>query len=396
MSAVTAAAARELNWVISLPRRLASVRGRLDWPVLTQEMRIRQRGAKPFYIMMIYAAVLCVVVFLAFVSLTARGPTIDPYTMAERGRLLFASLLYAQLAMIALIVPAYSAGAVSTERERGTIELLSLTLLSSSGIVVQKLAAAVAQAVMLVLVSLPITSIVFMFGGVSPLEVAAAYLLLVLTAGMIGALGIFCSCQFRTTRGSTFTTYLSILVFLAGVPVFGGLLGWMASMNARGTTFCVTVVAAAAFAGAVIAVTIYFIASAILRRKWRLWSVRIVRMWTFGAVYALVLLLLVDPTASDRLICSLYSSHESFFLPLYVNPFAAAWALVTTGSIAAMGSMSPYATGAPSPFSGPHGGYYGAYGIGYGPVVATMVFAAAAFYLFKHLATFRFEATRRA
>jgi hypothetical protein len=348
--------------------------------------------------MLIYAAVLCGTAFVVWDTLAPQGTSIDPNMMAERGRLLFASLLYAQLAMIALIVPAYSAGAITTEREHGTIDLLALTLLSSSGIVVQKLAAALAQAFMLVLVSLPIMSVVFLLGGVSPMEVAAAYLLLILTAGMIGALGLFCSCQFRTTRGSTFTAYLSVLAFLAGVPVFGALLGWMGRMNVGATSFCVTVVAAAAFAGAVFAIPLYLVASAVLRRRWRTWwSVRIVRMWAFGAIYALVLLLLVDPTASGTLISSLYSRHESFFLPLYVNPFAAAWALVSTGSAAALGSMGPYNMAQAPQVYHFHGGYYGGYyGVGYAPVVATCVFAAAAFYLFKHLAAFRFGAMRRA
>jgi hypothetical protein len=195
---------------------------------------------------------------------------------------------------------------------------------------------------------------------------------LLLTAGVMGALGLLCSCQFKSTKTSTFTAYLTVLAFLAGVPLFGRLLDSLNRYSMGAESFGFAVGAAYAFVGGVLALFVYVIVSPWAKRRVQLWEVRAFRMAVFGAIYALVLLALATPVTSNALIYSLYSYGRGFFLPLVVNPFVAMAAIV-------LGESYSYTFGS----------------IGYWPVAATLVFAAGCAYLFRHLSTLRFEAMRR-
>ena len=356
----------------TVARRIGRLIGRVNLPVLAQEMRIRQRGSKPFVVMCIYVLALSGLA-LFVLSIATRGrPYLRSSDLAEMGQGLFLALMCAQLALIALIVPAYSAGVVTGERERATFELLALTLLSSSGIVAQKLAAALAQAVMLIVASLPVVSIVFLLGGVSPFEVVAAYLLLVLTAGMIGAFGVLCSCQFRSTRGSTFAAYLGVLTYLAGVPLFGQWMIGLSGLSINDSAFSFTVAGTFAFVCGVMALFVYATAALVLRRRVKWWRSRAARMVVFGATYAATMLVMSTPKSADAIIGMWYVYHQEIFLPLLVNPFLAMTQLIYRDS----------------PPAGP-------YGVRSLSLIATPIFALLCIYLFKQMSTFRFEALRR-
>lgn len=365
---------------------------RFDLPMLTHEMRIRMRGGRPFAVMFVYVLVLSAIALAVVYSAAdlqgaprqiavhqyTSGPAALTGMLAMYGRRLFVSLSLAQLAMIALIVPAYGAGTVTAERERGTLALLSLTLLSSSTIIVQKLAAALAQAVMLLIASGPVLGIVFLLGGVSPPEVFVVYCILLSTAAMVGALGVMCSCLLRNTRSSTFMAYLVTLVFLIGMPIGGVWFKNVASMGLyeSATSFPLTFTAMFAFSGGVAALVIYGALALLLRKVSQHWRTRAFRMAVFGAVYALLLLALSVPSTTDMLINTLY--RRDVFLPLFVNPLYAI-SVLTIGGIA-----SPLASG----------------GYGCGPmealvVGATILFAIGCAYPFKQISAARFESLRR-
>ncbi len=352
---------------------------RLNLPVLTQEMRIRQRGVKPFAVMFVYVAVLSIVA-LVTLSMIIQRPSYPvqavgvTQNLARQGRQLFTVLLVAQLAMISLIVPAYSAGAVSTERERGTFDLLALTLLSSPSIVLQKLLAAIAQALMLTVASLPVVSLVFMLGGVSPLEIIVAYALLLVTTGAFGALGLLCSCQFRNTRTSTFVAYLSVLGFLVGVPLLGRLLKDFTHMQALSGAFAPTFTLMFAFVSLGCTMPFYVTAAVLLKRYSHHWHSRTFRMLTFGIIYGPIALVLETPSLIDPLVGTLYGYNGSMFLPTLVNPFVALSLLM----------YGDYQVG---------GGW--ASTMQYWSIGLTLIFGTAAIHVFRHMSTFRFEAMRR-
>src|SRR5207244_1177935 len=104
----------------------------------------------------------------------------DPYARGavstqgarDLGRAIYFFAFIAQAIMVALITPAITAGTVTIEREQRSYELLAATPLRPSDIVRGKLTAAVSFVVLLLTASLPLVSLAFLVGGVSPAEIA--------------------------------------------------------------------------------------------------------------------------------------------------------------------------------------------------------------------------------
>lgn len=393
--------------------RLQRIWATWDVPLLRHEMRVRQRGARPFVVMFVYAAVLCVVAMVVlYTSSAASGShigygmpqaaqwipqraTLQSEAMAKQGRELFKTLSLAQLAMILLIVPAYSSGSVSGERERGTFDSLALTLLSSSSIIIQKMTAAMAQALVLIVASVPVLAVVFFYGGVSPMEVVMVYALLVFSAGLLCALGMFCSCVWPNTRTSTFVAYIAAVVALLGVPLIGNWLEGTAGHGLSGLTDSGLIIFTLmfAFAGGVLSLIVYGIAALVLHNTTELWRARVFRMCVFGAVYAALLLILSVPALTDAAFDLVF--HQGVFLPLYVNPFFAISNLV---------APTPYYATSIAPRAYYGSGHYVAHGpapVSWGvnsqtwAVTATIIFAILCINVLRQSSTYRLEALRR-
>jgi len=140
---------------------------------------------------------------------------------ANYGQGLFLYLVLFQMVLLAFITPALTAGAISSERERQTIDLLFVTKLPTFSILWGKLLASMSFVLLLLLLSVPIFSLVFLFGGIELDQVAAAFLVTAITALTLGIIGIACSSAFRRTLPSTVTAYGAAFVLLAGTLLFG-------------------------------------------------------------------------------------------------------------------------------------------------------------------------------
>src|SRR5919202_528256 len=140
--------------------------------VLGKELTTRMRGWRAAAIITGYLA------FLAAVSLAVLSNPNAPQSYAEAanmGKTLFTWLAGFQMALVIFVTPASTADAISGERQRQTLDLLLATRLSSPSIVLGKLVAGLAFDVLLILCSLPLFSLVFLFGGVSPPIPITAY-----------------------------------------------------------------------------------------------------------------------------------------------------------------------------------------------------------------------------
>lgn len=190
----------------------------LENPILTREMRTRMRGAKAFWILMVYLGLLSLILGGTYLSWwnsqnRGMGTATASYDM---GRLFYGVLFAVQAALVGLITPALTAGALTIEREQRTFEALTISPLSRRAIVVGKLTSAVAFVGLLLVGSLPLVAVCFLLGGVSPEEVAVAYLLLLVSAFLYGATGIAYSAFAKNTAMATLLTYTTILVFFLG------------------------------------------------------------------------------------------------------------------------------------------------------------------------------------
>lgn len=133
----------------------------------------------------------------------------------------FHTLIWAELAFSALLVPARAAGAVSGEREQRTLDLLLGTALSPRRIILGNLLQNMIGAGIFVLSGLPVLFTVLLFGGVGLLEIAYIFLGLLLSAALSGSLGLFFSAINRTTAVAIVETYAAeALLFFAPYGVF--------------------------------------------------------------------------------------------------------------------------------------------------------------------------------
>ena len=201
----------------------ARQRGRLrpeSNPLLTKELRGRMRGARAFVVLTVYLVLLSCFTAVIYYAYTAGvSGSISGVDTAELGKAVFASVVLIEVFMVAFITPAFTAGAISGERERKTYELLRATLLSARQLVWGKLASAVTYVFLLILAAVPLESLAFVMGGVVVEELALALVILLVTAFAFAVVGLFFSSLARTTLASTVLTYATVLLTTVGLPL---------------------------------------------------------------------------------------------------------------------------------------------------------------------------------
>jgi ABC-type transport system involved in multi-copper enzyme maturation permease subunit len=188
----------------------------------SKELRGRMRGPRAFIGLTFYLALLAsftIMIYLLAAQSAASQAAFgggNPYASASVGQAVFTVLLLLQVLLVVFLAPAATAGAISLEREKQTLDLLVATPVSTLGIVLGKLGSALAFVFVLILASIPLTAVVFVFGGVGPEDIVRGYAVLLVTALGFGSLGILLSCLTRRTQSATVLTYLAVLVLTVG------------------------------------------------------------------------------------------------------------------------------------------------------------------------------------
>ena len=118
--------------------------------------------------------------------------------------------------LLMFIMPALTSGSISGERERQTLELLFTTRMSSKDIVLGKLLSAVEQLMVLVVSSLPVVCLTFVYGSIDVIDLAVLALCFVIVAFFTGGIGILFSALIRKSTFSNVCTYGVLLVIGAG------------------------------------------------------------------------------------------------------------------------------------------------------------------------------------
>jgi ABC-type transport system involved in multi-copper enzyme maturation permease subunit len=203
------------------PRARRSLR---DWltrnPVVLKELRGRMRGPRAFVVLTTYLLLMSGFVTLLYVVYVASTNNVYSNPGSQLiGKFVFGAVVGIELLLVCFIAPAFTAGAISGEREHQTYDLLRTTLLTASQLVLGKLASALSYILLLLVAALPLQSLAFLLGGVALEEVVIATLLLVATAFLFGTSGIFFSSFMRRTLASTVLTYAFALMATLGLPL---------------------------------------------------------------------------------------------------------------------------------------------------------------------------------
>jgi ABC-2 type transport system permease protein len=195
-------------------------------PIIHKELRARMRGWRAVVILIAQLVVLSCFASLIYFTVAEGSGTTSSGTIGQMmGQSLFYSTYMLLLVLVVFLSPAFTAGTISGERERKTLDLLITTLLPTRALVLGKLGSALAYMVILILVALPIQSLALMFGGVIFAEMVIGTVLLLVTALIAGAIGTFVSSLIRSSIASTVLTYGTILMLTVGLPVVAGILG---------------------------------------------------------------------------------------------------------------------------------------------------------------------------
>ncbi|HZM73749.1 MAG TPA: ABC transporter permease subunit [Candidatus Polarisedimenticolia bacterium] len=185
-----------------------------------KELRGRMRGRRAFIILTVYLILIGGFAWMSEIlqEKLYAGAFANQATFASAaiGRAVFGAILLLETLLVVVLTPGFTAGAISLEREKQTLDMLATTPISSLAIVIGKLLSALVYVFILVLASVPLSALVFVFGGVAWDDVLRGYIVLLATAVGIGSVALFFSALARRTQAATILSYFAVLAATLG------------------------------------------------------------------------------------------------------------------------------------------------------------------------------------
>jgi ABC-type transport system involved in multi-copper enzyme maturation permease subunit len=138
-------------------------------------------------------------------------------TLGARARFaasFFTSFMSAQLVVVFLITPLYTASAIAEQKERRTLDFLLITDLTDREIVLGLFGARLAKLLLLLLTGLPVLSLLEFLGGVDPVMVLAGFVATCMLVVSLASVSILVSVHARSTLGAVILSYLVGIVLL--------------------------------------------------------------------------------------------------------------------------------------------------------------------------------------
>ena len=174
-------------------------------PILAKELRLGSRSIKLPLAVMFYDLVLAVIAVIAiFIAAYANGSGTD-YT----GFLVIYQVIgWTQLGITLLIVPILTAGTISGEREKQTLEIMLTTPKKPLSIIWGKLLSALSNYMLFIISSIPIMAIAFILGGLNWFALLGYIVMMLVVVIYVGSVGVFCSSCFKKTIVSIVMTFL--------------------------------------------------------------------------------------------------------------------------------------------------------------------------------------------
>lgn len=184
-------------------------------PVLFNEWKMRMRTNRSPWIILLYLLVLGAMTLTIIFFMTNGGSYYNPNDTRE----LFMMLSVFQLGMISFVVPGLTAGVISGERERQTLSVLLTTNVSATRLILGKWLASLSFMTFLVIATIPLYAIVFLYGGISPAQVIKVFGFYVITMFGIGSIGVLMSTLIKRTGIATVVTYAVVFGFAIGSSI---------------------------------------------------------------------------------------------------------------------------------------------------------------------------------
>lgn len=181
--------------------------------LLTKELRLRMRRERTIWLVVLYILLMGLVGWF-FISRFSNFNGSGNITLNDIGTYLYMLLSLVQLFLIIFITPAFTATAVNGEKERQTFDLLLCSRISAFSLIAGKLVAGLVNALLLIAASIPLFSLVFFFGGISPFQIISALLVFISTALITGTFSLFCSTLLPRPAVSTSVAYMICVLWI--------------------------------------------------------------------------------------------------------------------------------------------------------------------------------------
>ena len=181
-------------------------------PILLRVVQMNGKRRRDLFIRCGYLGLLIAVVFFRLVG----TQTDNLSELAKTSSTLFRFLSYVQLALVALLAPIFTAGAITQERDSQTYDILLTTPLSNGQIVLGSLLSRLFFVIALLVSGVPVFSITQIFGGVAISAIVQSFFIAAATAFITGAVAMAIATLKVGTRRTIFSFYMFIIVYLIG------------------------------------------------------------------------------------------------------------------------------------------------------------------------------------
>jgi ABC-type transport system involved in multi-copper enzyme maturation permease subunit len=180
----------------------------LPGPIFTFELTTSARRGTAYAARAVYATVLLLILWAVHSIWTGQyGDDLPLHSVKWFGLSAFAALAIGQEVLVLLLTPTLVAGAIADEKRRKTLHYLLASRLTGPEIVLGKLLVRMLYMGVLLGVSLPVMSMLVLFGGIDPGLVLLACAGLFSTAWFLAALSIWVSTIARRPRDALFITF---------------------------------------------------------------------------------------------------------------------------------------------------------------------------------------------
>ncbi len=181
--------------------------------LLIKELRLRMRRERTIWLVVLYILLMGLIGWF-FISRFSNFNGSGNMTLNDIGTYLYMLLSIVQLFLIVFITPAFTATAINGEKERQTFDLLLCSRISALSLIGGKLAAGLVNAFLLIAASIPLFSLVFFFGGITPFQITSALLVFISTTLITGTFSLFCSTLISRPAVSTSLSYMASVLWI--------------------------------------------------------------------------------------------------------------------------------------------------------------------------------------
>jgi len=202
-------------------------------PIYKREIMVSARSFKLALMLVVFNGILTLVALLNMYSvLTQVRQTAQIQYSSFLDLYVFIAVL--EFVMLIFIMPAITAGSISGERERRTLDIMLTTKMTPAQIVLGKLASSLSTMMLMIVSSFPILAMVFVYGGVTFADMGKLLLCYIAAALFIGSIGICCSAVFGKSTVSTVISYGLMVLVVIGTYGINQLACYMSGVHAGG------------------------------------------------------------------------------------------------------------------------------------------------------------------